>query len=841
MKATKTIRLDGRLAGRSSLRIWATAENGEPIRADELKLLLFARDPDTFYGTFADTWEEGPLSGVALSGEDIAPFLREPPANPLLRLEWADALAPLRRLLADESVKPYRLAFSLREPQDGETWALTAYLVSRDGGPAEPLDERGRLMEPVPGNAPEAADAARELLQTWLRLVPRIRSEADPSALRTALSDAEAWLFLTEWSRELTEWGADVWLPAWWARLKRRKPKLTAKIRGTAAAPASSLFGVDRLMQFDWRISIGDAELDEAEFLALAESGKTLHRIRGEWVALDPALLSQIRRIMQEARRGKGIPLRNLLLETVSRLEGGDRPDDDEGEGIVTAYEPDESLAAWLRELARLGDTADLPVPAGFRGELRPYQKRGFAWLAGLYRFGFGGCLADDMGLGKTVQYIVYLLHLLEKEAAGPSLLICPTSLIGNWQKELSRFAPGVRVLVHYGSGRARDEADFRDRVRDCDLVLTTYKTALLDRKLLHAFNWHSLCLDEAQHLRNTHTKQAAAIRRLPAVHRVALTGTPLENRPADLWSVIDFVNPGYLGSLAGFEKRFGRTAESGRDAETLRRIVRPFLLRRMKTDPRIAPDLPEKIETNLYVPLTKQQAALYEGVLDRLWNGIAQTGGMARRGRILTAITQLKQICGHPALYMKETRDPNPDPALSNKSAVLLDMVAELRARGESSLIFTQYAAMGFLLRRMLENALNEPVLYLHGGTPKAERERLVERFKGGGVFVLSLRAGGTGLNLTAANHVFHYDRWWNPAVELQATDRAHRIGQHRTVHVHKLIALGTLEEKIDELIGKKRDLMKSITDFDERALSELDEGELRELVELRRNWVDA
>lgn len=841
MKAAMAIRLHGQPAGRRSLRIWGIAESGEPVPAEELKLLLFAEDPSTFYGAFADTWEEGPLSGVTLTGAAIGPFLRDPPANPLLRLEWGDGLEPLRFLLADAGNRPFRLAFSLREPEGDGHWALAAYLAGRDGDAAVPLDGRGRPLAPLPGHWRTDAQGAESLLQAWLKLMPALRDDADPARLRTALTDAEAWRFLTEWSGELTDWGADVWLPAWWRRLMRQKPKLKARLRRLPAGEPS-LLGADRLLQFDWRLSIGDSELTEEEFVALAESGKTLHRIRGEWVALDPALAGKIRRIMQEARRRKGIPLRDVLLETVNKLEGGRDRHEAAEDGVEAVFEPDASLAAWLNTLARLGETAELPVPAGFRGELRPYQKRGFSWLASLHRHGFGGCLADDMGLGKTVQYIAYLLHLLETERAGPSLLICPTSLIGNWQKELARFAPGCRVLVHYGAGRARDPEAFRGQLRACDLVLTTYMTALLDRPLLQAVDWHSLCLDEAQHLRNAHTKQAAAIRRLPAVHRVALTGTPLENRPADLWSIIDFVNPGYLGSLAAFERQFGRTAASGRGAETLRRIVRPFLLRRMKSDPRIAPDLPEKIESNLYVPLTKEQAALYEGVLDRLWNSLEKSGGMARRGRILSAITRLKQICGHPALYWKETpdRNPRPDPALSNKSALLLEMVADLRARGESCLVFTQYAAMGALLQRMLENALREPVLYLHGGTPKAERERLVEAFRDGGVFVLSLRAGGTGLNLTAASHVFHYDRWWNPAVENQATDRAHRIGQQSTVHVHKLIALGTLEEKIDELIGKKRDLMQQITDFDERSLSELDDGRLRELVELRRNWVD-
>lgn len=840
MKATMSIRLYGRLDDNRSLRLWATGESGEPIPASELKLLMFARDPSTFYGAFADTWEDGPLSGILLSGGGLVSFFRNPPINPLVSPVWPDSLAPLLTGLAAEDGQPYRLAFALREPQDGHSWELACLLLDRrDPNVVVPLDGRGRPTGPLPEAWQGAENGAKTMLRAWLKLMPELASDTDPEALRTVLSDAEAWQFLDRWSVRLAEWGAEVLLPAWWLRHRRRRPKLSARI-GTPSSGTSTMFGLDDLIRFNWRLSIGDAELTEEEFLAMAASGRHIHQVRGQWIALDPSLAEKIKQAMREARRRKGIPLRDILIDSLKKTGEDQSAPDDPDDMPVVEFEPEEPLARWISELANLGETAELPVPEGFRGELRPYQAKGFAWLAGLRRYGFGGCLADDMGLGKTVQYIAYLLHLLEKEPGGPSLLICPTSLIGNWQKELSRFAPSCRVLLHYGAGRAEDAEEFRSRIQGFDLVITTYMTALLDRDLLHSVRWHSLCLDEAQHLRNARTKQAMAIRRLPAGHRIALTGTPLENRPADLWSVIDYANPGYLGSLAAFEKQYGRMAASGRAAETLGRIVRPFLLRRMKTDPGIASDLPEKVESNIYVPLTAEQAALYEGVLERLWNGLEQSSGLARRGRILSAITRLKQICDHPSLYRKEGPDFPVDPLQSNKSAVLLDRVSELRSKGESCLIFTQYAAMGFLLKRMLEDALKEPVLYLHGGTAKAERERLVEQFREGGVFVLSLRAGGTGLNLTEANHVFHYDRWWNPAVENQATDRAHRIGQRRNVFVHKLIALGTLEEKIDELIAAKQHLMTRITQYGEQALSELGDGELREIIELRRNWID-
>ncbi|GGJ08453.1 hypothetical protein GCM10010885_16980 [Alicyclobacillus cellulosilyticus] len=531
-------------------------------------------------------------------------------------------------------------------------------------------------------------------------------------------------------------------------------------------------------------------------------------------------------------------------------------------------------LAELLRPLADSRAMPLLPVPAGFHGTLRPYQQVGFSWLAFLRQFGLGACLADDMGLGKTVQFIAYLLHLRAEADAhtaadpvatgdlgaasahavgdgadhpAPALLVCPTSVIGNWQKELQRFAPGLRVYVHYGPGRAHGEA-FAETARAHDLVLTSYTLCHLDRADLGEIDWACVCLDEAQNIKNPHAKQAQAVRRLRAEHRIALTGTPVENRLTELWSIFQFLNPGYLGSLSSFMRRFARPIERDGDREALarlQRLIQPFLLRRTKRDPSIALDLPDKTEHKAFVALSKEQAALYQTVVDEMMRRLDDLDPMERRGLILATLTKLKQVCDHPALFLG---DPLPTGRAlarfihrSVKLARLLEMVEELREEGDACLIFTQFVEAGRMLQTVLTAHLGEEVLFLHGGVPKRARDEMVARFQAGaaGVFILSLRAGGIGLNLTAANHVFHFDRWWNPAVEDQATDRAYRIGQSRHVQVHKFVALGTLEERIDQMLEDKQALRQHIASAGEAWITELSTDELRELFALRQAWV--
>ncbi|UJF36519.1 DEAD/DEAH box helicase [Paenibacillus hexagrammi] len=455
------------------------------------------------------------------------------------------------------------------------------------------------------------------------------------------------------------------------------------------------------------------------------------------------------------------------------------------------------------------------------------------------------------MGLGKTIQWITYLLSVKEWEKPEtPSLLVCPTSVLGNWQMELKRFAPTLNVHLHYGPQRLKGDA-FKENLKDIDLVLTSYTLSHLDEAELSAISWNSICLDEAQNIKNAYTKQASAIRRLDGYHRIALTGTPIENRLTELWSIFDFANPGYLGTIREFTHRYVNAIERTRDTDTINKVqklIRPFLLRRVKKDPAIQLDLPEKNESKTFVSLTAEQGSLYENYIQDMFERLDKLSAMERRGLILAALTKLKQVCNHPALMLKEGLAA-PWSGCSNKLERLLEMVQELRQEGDKCLIFTQFVETGHLLQHVLQQELSEPVLFLHGGTSKTARDEMIAHFQDASVpaaeqrsiFILSLKAGGIGLNLTAANHVFHYDRWWNPAVENQATDRAFRIGQTRHVQVHKFVTLGTLEERIDEMIERKLGLSQQIVGTGENWITELTTDELRDLFSLRREWVEA
>jgi SNF2 family DNA or RNA helicase len=452
---------------------------------------------------------------------------------------------------------------------------------------------------------------------------------------------------------------------------------------------------------------------------------------------------------------------------------------------------------------------------------------------------GLGSVLADSMGLGKAIQLIAHLVLLGEE--AGPHLVVCPTSVVGNWGREIARFAPGLVVTRHHGPDRPLR----LDGV--AGVVLTSYGTLRRDAEVLAAVDWDTLTLDEAQFVKNPSTAAARAVRRLRARQRLALTGTPLENRLGELWALLDAVNPGLLGSRGRFTRRFVTPIEQRGDtaaARRLRRLVAPFVLRREKTDPTVIADLPEKIERTVVAALTPEQAALYQSAVDRALRGGALSGttAMERRGRVLALLTELKQICNHPAQYLRE-RERTGRPQLggrSGKLALAREVIAEATASGAQVLVFTQYVEMGHLLVEQLADDLGTEVPFLHGGVPAAARDRMVAGFQGESdapappVFVVSLRAGGTGLNLTAATHVVHFDRWWNPAVEDQATDRAHRIGQSETVEVHKLVTAGTVEERVAEVLERKRELAEAVVGAGEAWLTELGDAELADLVAL-------
>jgi superfamily II DNA or RNA helicase len=784
---------------------------------------------------------------------------------------------------------PFRPALQLLEPGDEESaWRLQLILQNKSDPAAIAhvrLAGNGELFGSWPS---EWTTYVHQRSASWLErlraVLPADRLSAnfrEEDVLSGELDDEAAWRFLTVDSNRLLEAGWQVLLPAWWEAASRKKPRLRAKVSSGAEDRTSggSLFGLDSIIDFNWRVAIGEIDLSEAEFSDLVARNVRLVRFRGEWIQLDPALLAQIRKAMASVDKGNGLSFQDVLQlhllggseDTGGAVEGGSEEQQapEDAERVKLEVELNEHLIKLIGQLNQLADQPKLAVPSGLKAELRVYQKEGYAWLSFLRRFGLGACLADDMGLGKTVQLIAYLLHIKERTPDSnpnklPSLIICPTSVLGNWQKELRRFAPSLNVMLHYGSRRLSGEA-FLEEAKQADVVLTSYATCSLDQDTLQSLTWTSMTLDEAQNIKNAQTKQSSVVRSLPAKHRIALTGTPIENRLSELWSLYDFINPGYLGSSREFNNRFGIAIEKEQDVQRtadLQRLIKPFMLRRKKKDPAIQLDLPDKNEMKTYVHLTTEQGALYEQTVQELMEKMQKLEGIERKGAILAALTQLKQLCDHPTLLTKE---PLPESraatsadgllldtetiiSRSSKLERLLAMVKELRDEGDRCLIFTQYIGMGEMLKLVFQQELEEPVLYLNGSTSKAARDRMIELFQSPaqppssdqpGVFILSLKAGGVGLNLTAANHVFHFDRWWNPAVENQATDRAYRMGQTRDVQVHKFISLGTLEERIDEMLESKQQLSDNVISSSEGWITELSTEALKDLFTLRRDMI--
>jgi SNF2 family DNA or RNA helicase len=751
-------------------------------------------------------------------------------------------LEPIQ-IVANEA---YRTTFRLEAPNNPRApWVLRFFLQSvedrRSGNPSADLvpvgqiwKQRGPGWNQVRAKQGRAAEKLLADLGLAMRIFPPLEK-----ALKTAhpeianLSVQQAHTFLREAAPILEESGMGVILPNWW---NRRRRGLAARIRlkpdfEQTNGPASVL-GLDTLVRYDWQLSLGGKGISPEEFARLAQLKAPLVRVRGEWVELTPEDVQKAQEFWAK-NEGDTIPLsRALSLAAGTSDLDGDLP--------IESVETE----GWLNALfEKDGAITELPQPASFVGELRPYQERGVSWMHFLVERGLGPCLADDMGLGKTIELISMLLHMKEQSTlTGPVLLICPMSVVGNWEHELRRFGPSLTFLTHHGAGRLTGDA-FREEARKHNLVISTYALIARDREIFESVQWQGVVLDEAQNVKNASTKQAQAARALKADFRVALTGTPVENRLSELWSIMEFLNPGYLGTAEYFRRDFALPIERANDAASksqLRTLVQPFILRRVKTDPTIISDLPEKLEMKVYCSLMPEQATLYEAVVRDMLEKIDESSGIQRKGLVLAGLTKLKQICNHPAHFLGD-RSVLGD--RSGKLARLEEMLEEVVAADDRALVFTQYAEWGKELQVYLREKLGKDVLYLHGGTPRHVRDRLVSRFqndrRGPPIFILSLKAGGTGLNLTRASHVFHYDRWWNPAVEDQATDRAFRIGQTRNVQVHKLICTGTLEERIDDMIESKKQLAQQIVGTGESWLTELSTEELKNLFELRKEAV--
>jgi len=735
----------------------------------------------------------------------------------------------LRKIGWQQANVPFSAALQLVEPNENKgLWQLNTVICAVDGEEWIPFSTANDLPEEWQAYC----DIVERERRMWLELVPWLKGEN--GALLTSLTEEQAWLFLTSGSEELIKAGVRIFLPSWWETVKQSRLTVKARLK-SAPKTGSSLLGLNTLVDFDWRLATNGIELSEEEFAQLVAQKRKLVQIRGQWLQLDPKLVQHIQTLMKKAKK-EGLHIRDVLAQELLPNEEAHLAEDEELSIFERIpIEVNNSFKTLVHQLTEIERIPPIEIPEGFHGTLRPYQKQGVEWLTFLRRFGLGACLADDMGLGKTIQMIAYFLYIQKHEQEQkPSLLICPTSVLGNWQKEFAKFAPSLKVYVHYGANRAKAGA-FLDHAYQADVVITTYTLSHLDFAELCQIQWSTICLDEAQNIKNAHTKQAKAIRKLEGFHKIALTGTPMENRLSELWSIFHFINPGYLGSLPQFQRKFITPIEKNRNAEKvtqIQKLVRPFLLRRTKNDEAIALNLPDKVEQKEYCPLTAEQASLYEELVQHTLSQLESLSGFERRGLILQMLNRLKQLCNHPALYLKEEK-PKKLVERSNKLEKLIELVEQIRANGESCLIFTQYIQMGEMIQQLLTTAFKEKTAFLSGSTSKAERDRLIEQFQSGEfhIFILSLKAGGTGLNLTAANHVIHFDRWWNPAVENQATDRAYRIGQTKFVHVHKFITLGTLEEKIDEMIERKQSLNEQIIQSDQW-ITELSNEELRNLL---------
>ncbi|MEU7517745.1 DEAD/DEAH box helicase [Streptomyces sp. NPDC042898] len=818
----------------------------EPLLLPEPEALLRA-----FTDAVADTLPRTPAASLAAGGPAFA--ADAPQAIPEQRAWAADVAAghdagvrlslrlELPGFTAEASEAPaFRAVLQLHGVADPTLVADAAEVWAGSGTTAGAFGPRARM---------DALLALRRASRAWPPLAPLL-SAAVPDTVE--LADEEVAELLGPAARALAATGVQVHWP------RELSDRLTAQAvigpstagdeqssaqdgigdgalgsgdapdagDGTPGGPFGgglpSFLSANALLAFNWRFAVGGHELTRAELDRLAEAGRPLVRLRDRWVLVDPAEVLRAR--SQQDRKVTPMDALSAALTGTTEIDG--RP-------------VEVAASGWLERLReRLADPEggrqEVAQPAALAATLRDYQLRGLDWLHRMTSLGLGGCLADDMGLGKTITVIALHLHRqTDPASAGPTLVVCPTSLMGNWQREIEKFAPGTPVRRFHGA--ARDLDDVTD-----GFVLTTYGTMRLDTERLAAHGWGLLVADEAQHVKNPYSATARALRTIGARARVALSGTPVENNLSELWAILDWTTPGLLGSLGTFRTRFAAAVEGGGDpaaAERLGALVRPFLLRRRKSDPGIAPELPPKTETDRTVSLTPEQAGLYEAVVRETLEAIAAADGMARRGLVVKLLTGLKQICNHPAQYLKEDR-PSIE-GRSGKLELLDELLDTILAEGASTLVFTQYVGMARILETHLA-ARGVRTQFLHGGTPVAEREAMVARFQDGDVpvFLLSLKAAGTGLNLTRAEHVVHYDRWWNPAVEAQATDRAYRIGQDRPVQVHRLIAEGTIEDRIAAMLDRKREMADAVLGAGgdtPQELTELTDAELAELVRLR------
>ena len=760
-------------------------------------------------------------------------------------------IAPLQQHLTPQ-LASFRTCFYLNPPAPGHNeWVLEYFLQAIDdpeflvgartvwNNPVDQLKYMGRTIE----QPQESLLAGLGLASRLYPLIEPSLHVQQPQACR--LNPMQVYEFLKSMAWRLQDSGFGVVLPPSLSNQQGWANRLGLRVQAeTPTLKKNQRLGLQSLLNFKWELTIGGQRLSKAEFDRLVDLNSPLVEINGEWVELRQQDVKAAQTFF-ESRKDQMA----LSLEDALRISTGDTQMVEKLP--VVGFEANGALQELINALTSGNQNVEaIAIPDTFQGELRPYQVRGASWLAFLERWGLGACLADDMGLGKTIQFITLMLHLKAQEVLEhPTLLVCPTSVLGNWERELKKFAPSLKAVLHHGDRRPQGKA-FAKAVKGQDLVITSYSLVHRDTKDLQTVTWQGIVLDEAQNIKNSEAKQSQAVRQLETQFRIALTGTPVENRLSELWSILDFLNPGYLGPRNFFQRRFAIPIERYGDTaslQTLRGLVQPFILRRLKTDRSIIQDLPDKQEMTVFCGLTADQAALYQKLVDQSLVDIESAEGIQRHGLILALLVRLKQVCNHPGLIKGGSpKGELGDTALqvhSGKLQRLEEMLEEVLAEGDRCLIFTQFAEWGKLLQAHLHQRFNREVLYLYGSTSKKQREEMVDRFQNDPqaprIFILSLKAGGVGLNLTRANHVFHFDRWWNPAVENQATDRVFRIGQTRNVQVHKFVCTGTLEERIHELIESKKALSEQVVGAGESWLTELGTDQLRSLLLLDRTAV--
>ncbi|MDO4988306.1 MAG: DEAD/DEAH box helicase [Synergistes sp.] len=768
-------------------------------------------------------WQKAPLDKWRDEMSQLYPQIRS----------WADSLKSV-------TARPWRLFMRLEEPlEEDDKWTLSWHLQStRDLSLVIPAE---RVWSPTDTDrmwfAHSQTNPRRYMLEILGRLasaVPCVASALNTSApcdCRMTLD--ELFDFIHDHLTHIMDMGILVQFPKNWGTPSER-PKLSvrANVHEGAAFSVGRQVSMDDLLDVDWSVALGDDVLTSDELAMLADLKTPIANIRGKWIVI---YRDEVEKITSSLKKlPKEITRRDILLSSVSQ-ECMDIPLSN-----VNGSQWLKNISAMLTGQTPLDEEA---APQGFVGTLRPYQAHGLCWLSRLAKLGMGACLADDMGLGKTVQTLALIKKLRGEGETRPVLLICPTSVMENWRRETEKFTPGANPIIHHGSKRASNKDKFTDESLRDSIVISSYSLLYRDNALLSKIAWAGIILDEAQNIKNPDTRQSKAARSIKADWHIALTGTPVENHVGDMWSIMEFLMPGLMPNRAKFSRQILRPVQAGNASaiEKVKRMTSPFILRRLKTDKAIISDLPEKIESREFCPLSREQATLYSTVTKSLEEEISAADGIKRKGIVLAAVTALKQICDHPLLYLKDNSEIE---NRSGKMARLAELAEEISEAGDRALIFTQYAEMGTLIKKFLQETFGREVLFLHGGVPREKRDEMVGRFQndedGPQFFILSLKAGGTGLNLTRASHVIMFDRWWNPAVEQQAVDRAYRIGQHTNVQVHYMCCRGTLEEKIEELIANKREIADLVVTSGEAKLSELSDSELHELFALDRKAVE-